>query len=132
MNSSATVIESWTPTEQPPRPRHLHLVPPATDDVPDQRWLERLTQSLVEVLAGERSSTSLVRWLSPMVYDALRGPLNDPRLKGGTVLTLRAQPIAKDAIEIAAVIGCPRRTRAIALRLVKRHDRWRVVCLGVL
>lgn len=132
MNSSATAIESWTPTEQPPRARHLHLVPPVTDDVPDQRWMERLTQSLVEVLAGARSATALVRWLSPMVYQALRGPQNDPRLKGATVLTLRAQPIAEDAIEIAAVIGCPRRTRAIALRLAMRHGRWRVVCLGVL
>ncbi|MFN8128664.1 MAG: Rv3235 family protein [Candidatus Nanopelagicales bacterium] len=122
--------QSWTPTEQPGR--HLRLVPPPGQDVPDQRWMERLTLNLVEVLAGERSPTTLVRWLSPVVYQALRSPQNDPRLKGSTMISLRAQPLSADSIEIAAVIGCPRRTRAIALRLARRHDRWRVVCLGVL
>lgn len=121
---------AWTPSTQPDR--HLHLVPPPDQDCPDQRWLERLTLNLVEVLAGERSATSLVRHLSPVVYQALRSPQNDPRLKGSTVLSLRAQPLSADSIEIAAVIGCPLRTRAIAARLVRRHGRWRVVCLGVL
>lgn len=128
---AAIPVQSWTPTDQPERTRHLCLVPDRTEG-PDQRWMERLTQNLVEVLAGERSATTLVRFLSPAVFNALRGPQNDPRLKGSTVLSLRAQPLGEDSIEVAAVIACPRRTRAIALRLVRRHQRWRVVCLGVL
>ncbi len=124
--------ESWTPIPQPPRPRHLTLVPPPTGVGPDQRWIERLTQSVVEVLAGQRSPTTLVSSLSPVVFQALRNPSIDADLRGGQVLSVRAQPLTQDAIEVAAVVGCPARTRAVALRLALRHDRWRCVCVAVL
>lgn len=132
MNSDVATIQSWTPAPQPARTRHLHLVPPEDETGPEKRWIERLTQSIVEVLAGQRSATTLVTWLSPVVYQSLRTPCIDTRLRGGTVLTVRAEPLSTNAIEVAAVIGCPTRTRAIALRLARRHGRWRCVCVGVL
>lgn len=133
MHACATApVETWTPIPQPPRPRHLALVPPATGVGPDRRWIERLTQSIVEVLAGQRSATTLVSSLSPAVFQALRVPAVDKQLRGGQVLSVRVQPLGEESIEVAAVIGCPARTRAVALRLALRHDRWRCVCVGVL
>ncbi len=138
MKSHATAvvspIESWEPTPQPARPRHLHLVPtePEPPQAVDQRWIERLTQSVVEVLAGHRAATTLVGSVSPVVFQALRSPTADSRLRGGKVLTVRAQPLGADSIEVAAVVGCPQRTRAVALRLHRRHGRWRCVCVLVL
>lgn len=126
-------IETWQPAPQPPRPRHLRLVsaPPTPDLTPDQRWIERLTQSVVEVLAGQRAATTLVNSVSPVVFQALRSPSTDTRLRGGKVISVRAQPLSGDSIEVAAVVGCPQRTRAVALRLHRRHARWRCVCVLV-
>lgn len=134
MTSYATTtatVQSWTPAEQPVRARHLHVVPDGAA-TPDRRWIERLTLNIVEVLAGQRSATTLVSWVSPVVFQALRTPCVDSRLRGGTLLSLRAQPLGPDAIEVAAVVGCPSRTRAVALRLALRHGRWRCVCVGIL
>ncbi len=133
MHASATApVKTWTPVPQPPRIAHLTLVPPPTHQGPDERWVHRLTQSIVEVLAGQRSATTLVSSLSPVVFQALRSPTVDANLRGGKVLSVRVQPLGADSIEVAAVVGCPVRTRAIALRLALRHDRWRCVCVGVL
>lgn len=126
-------IQSWEPAPQPVRPQHLRLVNPAEEaDQPDQRWVERLTQSVVEVLAGQRAATSLVASLSPVVYQALRNPAHDSRLRSGKVLSVRCQPLGPDSVEIAAVVGCPSRTRAVAMRLHRRHNRWRCVTIAVL
>lgn len=128
----AAPIQTWTPVPQPPRPTHLHLVPPPVGNAPCQKWIERLTQSIVEVLAGQRAATTLVSSLSPVVFQALRDPARDTELRGGTVLSVRAQPLSEDSVEVAAVVGCPSRTRAVALRLALRHERWRCVCVAVL
>lgn len=125
-------VERWTPIPQPPRVRHLRLAPPPSDDGPDRRWIERLTECIVEVLAGQRSPTTLIASVSPVVFHALRNPTVDTQLRGGKVLTLRVQPLGEDSIEVAAVVACTARTRAVALRLARRHDRWRCVCVGVL
>jgi hypothetical protein len=130
--SLSTAINTWTPAPQPARTRHLHLVPPPQRNQPDRRWIERLTQNIVEILAGQRSATTLVGSLSPIVFQALRSPDIDTRLRGSTILSLRVQPLSEDSIEVAAVVGCPVRTRAVALRLAMRHGRWRCVCVGVL
>jgi hypothetical protein len=135
MNSAAlTAVETWTPATHPPRPRHLHLVP-APEELSigmDRRWIERFTQSVVEVLGGHRSATTLVSHLTPVVYQALRSPHPDLRLHDARVLSVRIQPHGQDSIEVAAVVACPQRTRALALRLTQRHERWRCVCVVVL
>ena len=84
------------------------------------------------MLAGHRAATTLVGSVSPVVFQALRSPSPDSRLSGGKVLSVRAQPLGTDSIEVAAVVGCPQRTRAVALRLHRRHGRWRCVCVLVL
>lgn len=136
MNDTATAtvsaIESWTPPVHHPRPRHLHLVREPAPAGPDEAWVRRLTQSVVEVLGGHRSATTLVRALSPVVFQSLREPNPHPQLREGKVISLRTQPLGLDTIEVAAVIGCPERTRAIALRLQQRHQRWRCVYIVVL
>ncbi len=131
--AAAPAVQTWTPAPQPPRPRHLHLVPPPTDNGPDSKWIERLTQSVVEVLAGDRSATTLVASLSPVVFQALRNPSRDATLRGGKVLNVRTQALGEDSIEVAAVVTCKNgRARAVALRLALRHERWRCVCVAVL
>lgn len=130
--ATTPAVQSWTPAPQPPRARHLTLVPPPADNGPDRKWIERLTQSVVEVLAGDRAATTLVASLSPVVFQALRNPSKDADLRGGKVLSVRTQPLGADAIEVAAVVACKDRSRAVALRLALRHERWRCVCVGVL
>ena len=132
MNNAAALIESWTHTTHAPRPRHLQLVPDLANDVPDDGWVRGLTQSVVEVLGGQRSASTLVSHVSPVVFQALRTPSAGLRLQGGRVLSVRTQQLGTDSIEVAAVVGCPERTRALALRLYRRHERWRCVCVVVL
>ena len=137
MNSHASAIcdiETWIPLAQPPRPRHLELVRTTSGPMvePDQQWVEHLTQSVVEVLGGRRSATTLVRALSPAVFQALRIPQEDTPLPDGRVISVRMQPLGDDSVEVAAVVGAPERTRALALRLHRRHNRWRCVCVAVL
>lgn len=129
----AIPVETWSPPAQPRRTRHMHLVPPPQADTgPDERWVRRLTQSIVEVLAGERSPTPLVKSLSPAVYHALREPNSSQHLRGGKVLRVRVEALSDRSVEVAAVVACPRRTRAMILRLHHRHDRWRCVTVAVI
>ena len=123
-------IETWIPFPHPPRPRHLHLVREGPQ--PQQQWVRALAQSVVEVLGGRRAVATLVNHVSPVVFQALRAPRPDPRLRHGTVLTVRTQPLGEDNLEVAAVVGCPERTRALTLRLHRRHGRWRCVSVAVL
>jgi hypothetical protein len=132
MNNATARIETWTPTTHAPRPRHLHVVPDLPTDSPDTEWVHHLTQSVVEVLGGQRAASTLVSHVSPVVFQALRTPAAQLQLRGGRVLTLRTQPLGAHSVEVAAVVGCPERTRALALRLHRRHDRWRCVCVVVL
>ncbi|MBK6762574.1 MAG: hypothetical protein IPG68_04525 [Micrococcales bacterium] len=123
-------IETWIPVPHPPRHRHLHLVREGSE--PREQWVRALAQSVVEVLAGKRAVATLVNHVSPVVFQALRAPQPDPRLRQGTVLTVRTQPLGEDNLEVAAVVGCPQRTRALTLRLHRRHGRWRCVSVAVL
>jgi hypothetical protein len=131
-NATAARIETWTPPTHAQRPRHLHLVPDLPVDAPDTAWIHTLTQSVVEVLGGHRAASTLVSYVSPVVFQALRTPAAQQRLRGGRVLSVRTQPLGTDSVEVAAVVGCPERTRALALRLHRRHQRWRCVCVVVL
>jgi hypothetical protein len=132
MTNATARIETWTPTTHAPRPRHLHVVPDLPAEVPDADWIRGLTQSVVEVLGGQRAASTLVSHVSPVVFQALRTPTSERELRGGRVLSVRTQPLGEDSVEVAAVVGCPQRTRALALRLHRRHGRWRCVCVVVL
>lgn len=129
--AQAFPCDAWEPATQPPRTRHLRLVTDDQPHGPDEVWVKRLTQCLVEVLAGQRSAATLVRVLSPAVFSALRTCEADKRLTGGRVVSVRTQALTDQSVEVAAVVKCEQRTRAVALRLHRRSDRWRVVCLLV-
>lgn len=132
MTNATARIETWTPPTHAPRPRHLRLVPDLPADSPNDDWVRHLTQSVVEVLGGKRAASTLVSHVSPVVFQALRTPSPRLHLQDGRVLSVRSQRLGTDSMEVAAVVGCPERTRALALRLHRRHERWRCVCVVVL
>ena len=138
MNISAALapnpVDTWQPVMHLPRRKHLELAvtAPAVSRVPAPQWVEGLTRSVVEVLAGRRPAGSLVGALSPAVYDALRSATAQSPLQGGVVRTARCQSVGDEAVEVAAVVACPQRARALTMRLAQRHGSWRCVCLAVL
>lgn len=125
-------VESWTPAPPIPRQRHLHLVESAPQPALDQQWLERLTQAVVEILAGRRPATSMTRIFSASVLSTLRSQTPLERLRDGRTIAVRSQTLGQDSVEVAAVVACRERTRALTMRLNRRHERWRVVSVAVL
>lgn len=92
-------------------------------------------QAIVDVIAGLRPAQQIVRWLRPDVLEELRrrtpvtggGPVRRPVVR--RVVTCEVDP---DTVEVAAVVVDGRRARAIALRLERFGDRWRVTALGLM
>jgi hypothetical protein len=127
-------VVTWEQVMHLPRRKHLELAvtPSAASRAPAPQWVEGLTRSVVEVLAGRRPAGSLVAALSPAVYDALRSATALTPLEGGVVRTARCQSVGDEAVEVAAVVSCPQRTRALTMRLAHRRGSWRCVCLAVL
>ena len=113
--------------------------PTARVALPDPRaWARRLVQALVEVLAGDRPLTQLVRWTSTDVYEEVtallpvrrpgRPPAAPVRAAVGSVhLTEPADGVA----EVAATVRRGRRTTAVALRLEGLDGRWQCTALEV-
>lgn len=99
-------------------------------------WACRLVQALVEVLAGDRPLTQLVRWTSTEVYDELAAQLPSSRPGRRTGGPLRAavgsvhltEP-ADGVAEVAATVRRGRRTTAVALRLEGLDGRWQCTAL---
>lgn len=137
-------------TEVPPvvvRPGSSGGGPSATLD-PGQASCMLATAAL-EVLAGRRQLAQLARWVTPGVYDDLArqteqraadgagppdtggaegppGPVALPRVR-----RFRAYPVGRDAVEAAITVAYGGRVRAVAVRLARRHDRWRATALVV-
>lgn len=96
-------------------------------------WAARFCQGLVEVLVGHRPVTQLVRWTSTEVYrDLDRRTRLVRRAAGGSPLpTVHPQvrsvhvcrPTA-DSAEVSVHVRHGRRSRALALRLERRQERW--------
>lgn len=149
------------PDESPPHARRtpLRLVPDLPDDedavheVPcdddadpepssyaippvHRIWVGRLTQALLEVLAGERPHTQLLPWTSDRVFRAvtrrvtvamrMRSTVVDltrrPRLQLGSI---RVTEPATGVAEVCAIVRRGERCQAVALRLEARRGRWR-------
>lgn len=109
--------------------------PTARAELPEPRsWATRLTQGLVEVLAGDRPPGQLVRWTSAEVFDDVaalavpRGPgrASTPR---GVVRSLHVSEPADGVAEVAALVRRGRRTTAMALRLEGLDGRWQCTAL---
>jgi hypothetical protein len=118
------------PDEQLPRTPSARLPEP-------RAWAGRLVQVLLEVLAGERPASQVMRHVSLAVYaDLVAAP---PRVAVGrarpasaaTVVSVRVMEPDDGVAEVTAVTRRGRRHRALALRLEGQGGRWRCVALEV-
>ena len=161
------VLPSGLPAAPAPEPGPLlHVVPDAVarlgltgDDVSDfgpqptgraaltdpRGWAGRLVQALVEVLAGDRPLTQLVRWTSTEVYDevaallpvrrparaAARRTSPDDESVRASVSSVRLTEPADGVAEVAATVRRGGRTTAVALRLEGLDGRWQCTALEV-
>ncbi|WP_432482154.1 Rv3235 family protein [Kineococcus esterisolvens] len=123
--------------ELPQRPRAAAAAP----DLPEVGgWTRGYLVVLLEVLSGHRPPQQLLRWSSADVYtDVQRRAVLSARLRGAAAgpgprpRVLRVLPCALDdgTVEVSAVVRAGDRVRALALRVERRHERWRVTALEV-
>lgn len=123
----------------PPRRGWADPVPTAADQLPDaQDFGRRVAQVVIDVLAGHRPATQLLRWARPDVFEALRARVaitTAPRSGGPTrrpvVRSVRACQITATAVEASAVVVEGDRVRALAMRLEGLDGRWRIAALVI-
>ena len=137
---------SLATTDQPALPLEFCLPNglPAVPVVPDLvvrhpqssvvPWAARLTQAVLEVVAGERPVVQLISWVHPDIYRRLerRHRLGSQgrdgrRLAARTSDTVRSVHVchpAEDVAEVSVVTAGAGRCKAIALRLERRKGRW--------
>jgi hypothetical protein len=105
---------------------------------PTRTWAGRLACAVVEVLAGERPATQLLRWTTDEVYDvvarrARRAGRHGKLVAFGrhkpTVRSVRICEPAEGVVEACAVVGRGERFSAVALRLERVDGRWRCTAL---
>jgi hypothetical protein len=97
-------------------------------------WVAALVQSVLEVLAGDRPVTQLLRWLDLPVYEALaaRARPSRRRTPPGAVRSVHLCEPAPGVVEASVVVGGALRSRAGAVRLEAVADRWRCTGLTIL
>ncbi len=154
----AFVLPSGVPAvpDVPPAlsaPPDLHLVGPADADealdevefgpqptpradLPEPRtWAGRFVQAVVEVLAGDRPASQLVRWTTTEVYDDVAcrvtpggrpGSAVPPR---AVVRSVRVTEPADGVSEVSALVRRGPRVTAVALRLEGMDGRWQCTAL---
>ena len=119
--------------------------PTATRNLPDATATSvALVQAVIEVLAGTRPVTQLVRWLAPDVYIGLqrravlgaRTQRRDRTLGSGAVRRpvvrgVRVCSPADGVAEASAVVLDRGRVRAVAVRLEGLDGRWRATALEI-
>jgi hypothetical protein len=105
---------------------------------PTRTWAGRLACAVVEVLAGERPATQLLRWTTDDVYDVVarrarragrEGKLTAFGRPKPTVRSVRVCEPAEGVVEASAVVGRGDRFSAVALRLERIDGRWRCTAL---
>jgi hypothetical protein len=101
-----------------------------------QLWAARLVQAFVEVDAGLRPATQLIRWTTTSVQEAIVRPASTQqrvaeRQLGEIVRSVRASEPVDGVVEVSAVVqrGGHGRCRAIALRLEGIDGRWQCTAL---
>jgi hypothetical protein len=101
-------------------------------DAEVRAWASRLAQAVVEAVGGQRPVTQLVRWTAPDVYrDLERRTRILARAVGPAQRSVRPQVrsvhICRPRPEIAEVsvhVRHAARSRAVAMRLERRGERW--------
>jgi hypothetical protein len=117
----------------PVRPEPVAVRRRIDDELPDPAvWGRRLLIGLVETAAGKRPIHQLDEFLTPAIAHGLRSELQraDPGgrrhwLHGATPRSVRAMQPCRGIAEISATVQVGSRVRALALRIERRHDRWR-------
>jgi hypothetical protein len=111
-------------------------VPTRSADLPDPVvWSRGLAQVIVEVLAGLRPASQLLRWSTTVVHEQIRrlAAQASPELRRTArrpvVRSVRVCEPADGVAEVSAVVAGQHRTQALALRLEGGDGRWRVTVL---
>lgn len=119
--------------------------PTATRHLPDAATTcAALVQAVIEVLAGTRPVTQLVRWLAPEVYTGLQRravlagrmqrrdrALASAATRRPVVRNVRVCSPADGVVEASAVVLDRGRVRAVAVRLEGLDGRWRATALEI-
>jgi len=111
--------------------------PAQVDDAEVRAWSARFAQAVVESVGGQRPVSQLVRWTSPQVYRDLdrRARLVRQALDGRSrpvypqVRSVHVCRPGPDAAEVSVHVRHGQRSRALAMRLERRRDRWSCVVL---
>jgi len=138
-----------TPRTAPPRPR---LRTARTTDLVDvdlaarehvDAFVGRFLQAVVEIGAGDRPVSQVLRHAVPEVYEELTvrartvaaasgassGRGRGPNPARPVVVGVRTALIRDDAVEASAHVRYGRRSRAVAVRFEVVRDRWQCVAL---
>ena len=139
-----------TPRTSPPRPRLRSTR--ANDLVAAERaargqvdaFVGRYLQAVVEIAAGDRPLSQVLRHTVPTVYDDLGartrtvsaaagltpGQVRGPNPARPVVVGVRTALIRDDAVEASAHVRYGRRSRAVAARFEVVRDRWQCVAIS--
>jgi hypothetical protein len=105
-------------------------------DLPEPRtWAGRFVQAVVEVLAGDRPASQLVRWTTTEVYDDVACRVTPGGRRGSAVPTramvrsVRVTEPADGVAEVSALVRRGLRVTAVALRLEGMDGRWQCTAL---
>lgn len=105
------------------------------------RWAAMVVQAAVEVVAGDRPLTQMVRWTTAEVYDQLRW--RRQRQIGGSAASVAVAPRRAvvssvhvcqpddDVAEACATVRVGGRATAVALRLEADRDSWRCTAIAL-
>jgi hypothetical protein len=124
-----------------PRPAKVIALPvprPGADDPALRQHAAKLTQAIVEVLAGRRPPRQLEPWLTKPVFAQLQSRLRigarRPVGRSARLASLHLSEVEAGIAEIAGRIVIGGRSRALALRLERMTDHhgrtgWRCTAL---
>ena len=104
--------------------------------LPEPRgWAGRFVQAVIEVLAGDRPATQLVRWTTMEVYDQLTGRVpGQPGVRAAAsvralVRSVHVSEPADGVAEVSALVRRGVRCTAVALRLEGMDGRWQCTAI---
>lgn len=102
-------------------------------------WAARLVQAVVEVLAGDRPTSQLIRWTSEEVFDEVSARVLPPapgparRSAGpperGVVRSVHVTEPSDGVAEVCALVRRGLRCTALALRLEGIDGRWQCTAI---
>ena len=130
-----------------PRPRLAHTNDLVTTGTADRGQVDaiiaRYLAAVVEIAAGDRPVSQVLRHSLPEVYDDLATRARTARAAAGAptahgspnparpvILSVRTALIRDDAAEASAHVRYGRRSRAVAARFEVVRDRWQCVALA--